>query len=178
VTSDLVTAGIDQQNIKSSRFSTSPQYGWFGKTPESYNVVNRIAVKALSDEQFEAIARVADNHKHVEFSGAEFKHADASSFKNQVNALALDDAMQKRKFYEDSLGVKLLPIIFGKVSLDSGATKGALVLNTAAQRQGKADSSFLAKGRGAYEAAPSVGFDEVHYRATISVTFKVVQQNK
>ena len=44
ISQQLVTAGINPDHIKSSKFSTSPQYGWFGKKPDSYKVVNRMAV--------------------------------------------------------------------------------------------------------------------------------------
>ena len=33
ITTQLTTAGINGESIKSSKFSTSPQYGWFGKKP-------------------------------------------------------------------------------------------------------------------------------------------------
>jgi len=41
ITKQLTEGGITSENIKSSKFSTSPQYGWFGKKPSSYKVINR-----------------------------------------------------------------------------------------------------------------------------------------
>lgn len=43
-TRDLVAKGISAKGIKNAKFTSTPQYGLFGKKPAVYQVVNRISV--------------------------------------------------------------------------------------------------------------------------------------
>ncbi len=58
----LQREGIDARNIRSERFSTSPQLGWFGKQPSSFEVVNRIEVKISDDRQRSVVADDVDSN--------------------------------------------------------------------------------------------------------------------
>ena len=68
ISEQLTTEGIESDSIKSSKFSTSPQYGWFGKKPDSYKVVNRMAITISDESQLKTIATVADSKAEIELS--------------------------------------------------------------------------------------------------------------
>jgi uncharacterized protein YggE len=173
ITKQLLASGMAGDKIKSSKFSTSPQYGWFGKKPDSYKVVNRMAITITDELHLKEIARVADNNKDIELTETVFEHSKKEELKNKVKADALNKVMKQKAFYESSLGVKLIPIGFRDVVADPRATSGARGVEeivVTAMRSNIKNSSFDYDD--AYDKkTPS--FDEVQYEATIYVDFKI-----
>ena len=174
LSTELIKAGLKQDAIKSSKFSSSPQYGWFGRKPASYEVVNRMAISIFEEESLKAIAVVADRYSEAELSDTAFEHSRKDEFDRQVKSKALDNVLKQKVFYEKSLGVKLAPIGIRDSDVNHQATRGAYALEevvvTAQKRvRGLADvSSAQSLGQ---PAEPS--FDEVRYQAEISVDFKI-----
>lgn len=175
ISQQLVRAGIDAEDIKSSKFSTSPQYGWFGKKPSSYKVVNRMAVSITNENQLKEIASVADNKEEVELSGTEFEHSQKDVTEEMVNEQALAKVMKQKEFYEKSLGVKLIPVGFRKSNMGYGATQGAMALEEAVVTSRKKSSSYQESSISvsAYDSNTKSSFDEVKYEAGIYVDFKI-----
>ena len=175
ITERLVGSGINQGNIKSSNFSTSPQYGWFGNKPDSYKVVNRMAISITEENQLKEIAAVADRHGQVEFSDTTFEHSRKDEVEARVKEQALAKVMKQKEFYEKALGIKLVPVGFREDSARPRATRGALALEERVLTDRKLSSSsqdFLA-GISSHDSAAEPSFDEVKYQAGISVDFKI-----
>lgn len=175
ITASLIDSGIDPDAIKSSKFSSSPQYGWFGSKPSSYEVVNRMAISITQEEHLKEIAVVADTFEEVELSDTAFEHTQKDGFNEKVKAKALANVVKQKLFYEKSLGLKLTPIGIRDSNVRQRATSGAMVLEevvVTAARQSKSSYSPKAKRRN-QEHDPS--FDEVLYEANLSVEFKIEQ---
>ncbi len=166
--------GIASADIKNSKFSSSPQYGWFGSEPDSYEVMNRVAIKITNEKQLEAIAIVADNHKEVSLSGTTFKHSKKADFESMVKEKALQKVLDKKRFYEQSLGIKLTPVSFSESDIGFHPTQGANLLEDEFMMTAKRRSEKSSYSRSADMAprAPN-SFDEVKYRAVMTVEFKV-----
>ena len=173
ITRSLVAAGISKDSIKSSKFSSSPQYGWFGSKPLSFKVVNRMAISITSEAHLKEIAAVADQSEEVELSDTAFEHTKKDEFNEKVKAKALEKILKQKAFYEKSLGVKLIPVGIRDSNIRQRATRGAMVLEevvvTAARRE-KDSYSSVAKYR---DQAQEPSFDEVKYEASMSVDFKI-----
>ena len=172
ITKQFVAAGIDLENIKSSKFSTSPQYGWFGKKPSSYKVVNRMAVTITEENQLKEIASVADNHEQVELLDTAFEHSQKEMTEEMVNQQALAKVMKQKEFYEKSLGIKLVPVGFRKSNIGYGATQGAMALESTVLTSRNKSSSYQ-ESPARYESSAKSSFDEVKYEAGIYVDFKI-----
>ncbi|MBL4798346.1 MAG: SIMPL domain-containing protein [Oleispira sp.] len=172
ITKQFVAAGIDLENIKSSKFSTSPQYGWFGKKPSSYKVVNRMAVTITEENQLKEIASVADNYEQVELLDTAFEHSQKEMTEEMVNQQALAKVMKQKEFYEKSLGIKLVPVGFRKSNIGYGATQGAMALESAVVTSRNKSSSYQ-ESPARYESSAKSSFDEVKYEAGIYVDFKI-----
>ena len=174
ITEQLTAAGLDGETIKSSKFSSSPQYGWFGKKPDSYKVVNRMAITITDESQLKTIATVADSKKEIELADTSFEHSKADEYKNKVKKRALEKAMQQKKFYESSLGVTLTPVSFRNSQVRFRGTQGAEILGdvmvTATQRSMN-KMQDVAMSRPMAKKAPS--FDEIEYEAEIYIDFKI-----
>ena len=178
ISQQLVTAGINPDHIKSSKFSTSPQYGWFGKKPDSYKVVNRMAVTITQESQLKTIASVADSKEQIELSDIAFEHSQKDAFKNQVKQLALEKVMKQKALYETSLGVTLTPVSFRDNRLWVRGTQGAQMLEEIVVTATKRSRSYNDSGENFSNsaAAKSVesSFDEIVYTAEVFVDFSAV----
>lgn len=174
IISTLTSKGVRPENINTSKFSTSPQFGWFGKSPSSYEIVNRMSIAIFDEKQLVEIAKLSDAHKAVELAGTNYEHTKKKEYMLRVKKKALDDALQQKTFYEKSLGVKLITKNFRDSNIGFGATRGADRLR---QRIVVTGSRIQKPKSIAYESAPSVtpqSFDEVEYRASIHVDFIVI----
>jgi uncharacterized protein len=174
----LISAGLDKNAINSSKFSSSPEYGWFGSKPASYKVVNRMSISILSESHLKEIAFVADKFKQVELSDTAFEHTKKDEYNEKVKTKALQNIMKQKEFYEKTLGVELKPVGIRDSDIHQGPTRGALamememivVTNSKAEK-----GDYLSQNRSrVQEQEPS--FDEVKYQAILSVDFKIEQQ--
>jgi len=176
LTRSLRDSGISAGAIKSSKFSSSPQYGWLGKKPSSFQVVNRMAVTIEQEAHLNEIAKAADKYQEIELSDTAFEHTKKDEFNKKVKADALAKIIEQKEFYEKSLGVKLAPIGIRDSNLRRRATRGAMMLENvmvSAVRRERDSNSSITEFR-APKAEPS--FDEIKYEANLAVDFKIEQQ--
>lgn len=171
----LLASGLSTQQIQNSKFSSNPQYGWFGKTPESHKVVNRISITIHKEKQLQNIATTADTMKQVELKGIEFKNTKEEALKTELKDVALAKIMKSKAQYEQSLNLKLKARGFRELYNDAQATMGANALEETLHLRENENSrtSFISKS---YEApAQSSGFDEMNYRVALTVDFIVAE---
>ncbi len=163
---EFSAAGISSDDIRASKFSTSPQYGWFGKAPSSFEVINTIVVVVESEEQFQAVAAVADRQKEIQVSQTEFEHSQKDEFEKKVRQKAMDKVMEERQFYETQLGLSLRPVSF------SVSTARPQPMRRRAQVESLALSDM--EGGMAMDQAMQTGtFDEIRYMSSVQVLFEV-----
>jgi len=179
ISQQLVSAGINPKHIKSSTFSTSPQYGWFGKKPDSYKVVNRMAVTITEESQLKTIAGIADSKEEIELSNIAFEHSKKDAYKTKVKKLALEKVMEQKALYESSLGVTLTPVSFRDNRLWIQGSQGAQMLEEVVVTASKRSHSYnepadFAQSMVAKSVEPS--FDEIVYTAEIFVVFSAVTE--
>ena len=175
----LTESDISPENIKTSKFSTSPQFGWFGDEPDSYQIINRMAVSIFSEKHLNLLATISDNHKEISLSTKEFEHTGKDKFEALVKKKALEKVMAQKKFYEAQLGLKLKPVAFRDFDVVQSGTQSArdletkiVVTGSRLKRKKAKSDSFLAD---AVQSVPQT-FDEVEYTATISVEFEVISK--
>lgn len=174
---DFVAAGIPQEDINNSKFSSSPQFGLFGRNPNSFEVSARMEIEVSSEEHLQLLAAAADDNDEVEFESTEFEHSEEDAFEDQVRELALQDVMAQKAYYESSLGLELKAVNF----FYGGIRQIARALPRAAMAQ---EMAMDANSRGAVSslsvsAAPAVAptFDEVEYQTNITVVFEIINEN-
>ncbi len=167
----LVASGIDAKAINNSKFSSSPEYGWFGKKPSSYKVINRVSVSITDENQLKTIAAIADGSENIELAGTEFEHSKKSEFKEKVKTKALEDIKRQKSVYEKSLDLTLTPIGIRDAAIRHTPTRGAMQLEevmVTAQR-----SSKIRSNDENFQPQPESSFDEILYQADISVEFSI-----
>jgi len=165
----LVASGINESDIKSAKFSTSPQYGWFGKKPDAYKAVNRMSVTITTEKQLLAVAKVSDDKEAVELASTKYEHTKKSDYQQKVKQKALDKIMKEKDFYEKSLGVSLKTIGIRDVNFSQRPTRAAMQVEEVVVTARKSSSSM------AYDSAPPrpTSFDEVTYEAQLFIDFSI-----
>lgn len=169
----MIDAGVSPDEINTSKFSSSPQFGWFGSKPKSFEVINRMSVGITDEAHLQLIARLTDDNDEIVMAGMEFEHTAKEEFQDDVRKAALDKALAQRTVYEQQLGIKLTPInVQENVVVPYKARAYLEEASVSAVRQrSSADSAILAN-----TPPPPQTFDEVEYQATVYVTFKVEQE--
>ena len=163
----LVAAGIDADDIQSSKYSASPQFGWFGDSPNSFEIVNTLTVTVDEDTLFRRVAEISDSDKSIRFAGAKFEHSKKEEFEDRVRDKAVDAVLSDKEYFESKLGLRLTPVSFNFSDVLADQYGGFGVLEeivVTAQRSASI---------GPASKAPASSFDEVEYRVSVSITFAV-----
>ncbi len=163
----LTQQGIPEKAIRAEKFSSSPQFGWFGHTPTSYDVVNRLIVDVTDDTQLIRVSEVAAKSTDTSIGTITFEYTKQAALQETVRHLAFDDALARKTFYEERLGATLRPVGF------------AFSDRTARERSPEAMQEVVvtATKRSDYSSAPAAAtppsFDEQEYEVSVEVTFEV-----
>ena len=175
----LQKAGIAAKEINTAKFSTSPQYGWFGEKPDSYKVVNRMDVGVYAENQLIELAKIADEYEEVVLADTRFEHTKKREFQNRVKQKALEDILQQKKFYEESLGIKLVAHAIRDIHVYEAATQGAKFRNARLMKSPHKDQvAPMNQDFAPPEISQSSGsqFDEIKYEANMFVEFRIEDQ--
>lgn len=169
----LIDKGISPEKINNSKFSSSPQYGWFGKKPSSYKIVNRVAVVILDESHLQDIAELSDMHEEIVLSGVTFEHTKKDEYGFMVKEKALAKILKRKAYYEKSLGIVLTPFRFHENKVNFEATTGAGLIEEVIVTGIRTDKSGYSSRHADYAPPRVSSFDEVKYSASITVDFKV-----
>ena len=169
----LIERGVKDEKINNSKFSSSPQYGWFGKKPTSYKIVNRVAIVIVDESHLQDLAELSDRYEEIVLSGVTYEHSKNEEFSLKVKEQALAKIMNKKAYYEKSLGMVLTPVKFYENHVDLEATEGAGMLEEVVVTGIRADKSEYSSRKVNYSPPRNSSFDEVKYSANITVDFRV-----
>lgn len=172
LTDEFIRNGISPDKINNAQFSSSPQYGWFGKKPSQYEVINRLKVTVSDEGQLTLLARAADRSESVILGVIEFEHSAKKEYEERVRTLALENAIGKSASYAQRLELHLVPVAFnfGDVMPRRPRSSGLMeeIIVTARKTSQSIRDVPVAM------AGPAMTFDEVSYKATVEVVFEVV----
>lgn len=171
ITQTLIDAGVGKDEINTSKFSSSPQFGWFGSKPKSFEVVNRMSVGITDEAHLQLIAALTDDNDEVVLAGMKFEHTEKEAFENKVRANAMDKALARKAVLEERLGFVLVPIGFNEQIATPYETRGYAELDRA---RSPAQFSANSVAGGVIQTQPT--FDEITYRATVFVTFGILRE--
>jgi uncharacterized protein YggE len=166
----LQSQGIDAKKIRAQKFSSSPQYGWFGKTPSSFEATNRLIVDVADERELMIVTAAAANPPDLTIGVIAFEYSKQRDLEEQVRREAFDDALAKKGFYEQRLGATLRPVGFRFSDASARGTEGGeldeVVVTGSRSVMGIAQSH-------ADSYAPLPSFDEKLYEVSAVVTFAV-----
>lgn len=167
----LAAKGISKDRIQASSFSTTPEYGLFGKKPKSYNVKNFIKITINNDNEFREASKVVDEYKEVDYIGVELEHSDKEAMKLQALRKACENNMKKKNIFEETFGVALAVKSFQTHGgLASVASESPESLYRRRQLQGK---DTLNVSSGFYSGKEITAFGELIFTANVTVQYLV-----
>ena len=170
ITKKLISSGISQDNIKGTKFSSTPEYGFFGKKPNNYVVDNSLKISVENEKELQEVAGIVDNYKNVFYQGLELKKEKKEEVKKQLLNMALANAKARQKVYENELNIILEPISFEEnISVDMPVMQ----------------EMFSRKSKLAYESIVSsssyeknLDLGEHVYYGSVNVRYKVRKKTK
>lgn len=169
VIQQLIQSGVSTKDINSAKFSSSPEYGWFGKKPDSYKVVNRMTVTITDEQHLQILAKIADNHKDIQLTNTEFNNTKEDEDKRKAKSNALEKIMKQKDIYEEALNITLTPININESNIYPIHARQEM---TSRVKMAAPQASIMSNGANVATNEPS-SFDEVIYKATMSIEFIV-----
>ena len=166
ISSALTANEIPLKNIKNSKFSTSPDYGWFGNKPDSYKVANTVTVLINNETGLQSIAKIVDSYDEVTLISTEYKHSEKELYKQKVKEKALNKVLKQKEFYAKSLGLKLKPISFTNQA--SFVNDDIEMIVVTGSRVKRSDYSSVSS-----EEQAQTSFEKVTYSTNVTVQFIV-----
>ena len=177
---EFVAAGFPADDINNSKFSSSPQFGLFGRNPNSFEVSARMKIQVSSEEHLQLLAAAADEHDEVEFESTALEHSEKNSFEDQVREMALQDVKAQKAYYESSLGQELKAINFfygGIRQMSRAMPRAAMAQEMGMEMEMDANGGRASTSLSLTASAVAPTFDEVEYQTNINVVFEIVNEN-
>jgi uncharacterized protein YggE len=173
LTEYLKGLGVPADRIQASKFSSTPKFGMFGDKAKSYRLENVMRISVQDENEFQAAAGAVDKWAEIQFDGVEFEYADKELQKQSAIAKACDNANDRKKVYEEKLGLKLTPARFSEGEVGQ---RNATVANYGVARGLYGSSSpTIPESAPAGPAAEDTvsSFGEIIYTAKVSVEYTV-----
>jgi hypothetical protein len=172
----LKERGIPAEKIQSARFSSTPKHWVFSDKAKSYRIENQVKVTVMEDKEFSAVAQLVDRFPELQFVGIEFEHSDKEGLKKKALAQALDNATERKRVFEERLGIKLQPKSFSQSAVTMQSPGRPRAYDMASRySSAKLPSSAEAAGVEVTEEAGSV-FGELVFNAAVTVEYAVEKQ--
>jgi uncharacterized protein YggE len=173
----LKNKSIPLDRVQASKFSSTPKHGWFGDKAKSYRVDNFVKVTVQNEDEFQTVAGAVDNWADIQYLSIDFEHSNKDALKAQAIAKACDNAIEKKKMYEEKFGVSLVARKFSEGPVEE---RGPMVAQRDVMREGLASggtqpSSWAGKGpteSSAVEEGTSP-FGELTYSVRVAVEYSV-----
>jgi uncharacterized protein len=103
----LAAKGVPASQVQASSFSSTEKYGLFSDKVKSHRVSNLLNVTVRSEKEFQIVADAIDSLPEAQYLGVKFERSDKEQLKAKAIAEACDNATQRKKVFEEKLGLKL-----------------------------------------------------------------------
>ncbi len=170
--------GIQAGQIQASKFSSTPKYGMFSEKVKSYRVDHLLKITVQNEEQFQAVAKAVDTMPTLEYLGVDLEHSNEDGLKAQAIGRACDNANERKKVFEDRLGLKLTAKAFNDPATATersieGRRAAGFQAATAPSFTGiPADPSFYVVTRALEQRREGEsGFGELTFKAQVRVEY-------
>lgn len=157
----LQGAGIDTTRINESRFSSTPEYGFFDERPKSFKVENSLTIEISDEAQMIAVATVSDELEQVHYMGNSTEPEDQPESNKVLVEKAIELVQSKAELFKSRLGVQLKVVEFEEQVIEAIEAP----LSKSSHRSSNIYSSF----------DTNTSFGQSSHHATVSVTYEVLR---
>lgn len=109
--------GFGTNQIQAARFASTQKYGIFAEKAKSHRVDNFLKITVRDEKEFQTVANAVDRWPEVHFLGIDFEHSNKEALKVRAQVQACDNAGERKKMFEEKLGVKLSPKRFSEAAV-------------------------------------------------------------
>jgi uncharacterized protein YggE len=173
----LKEGGFGTNQVQAARFSSTQNYGIFAEKAKSHRVDNFLRITVRDEKEFQTVANTVDRWPEVHFLGIDFEHTNKEAIKAGAQVQACDNAGERKKLFEEKLGVKLSPKRFSEAAVVPVQPDRKYYDSRYASFSGsKFEKTTSIPGRGAGDGAieDSVSpFGELVFSARITVEYAV-----
>jgi uncharacterized protein YggE len=180
VVKKLAESGLDKDRVHTSRFSSTPVHSSWSKKVKEYHIESTIRVHAESENEVEVLAGLVDSIDEMSLSSLSFEMTKKDDITIELMKAAFDKIEMRKKMYESSLGVTLVPKQIGQTASKPGNRRNRFLNDYAA------DTSFAGvltnpeltvTLHALQQRAPEDlnQFEELLYKVDMVVTFDVFQ---
>ena len=177
----LQQAGITPDRISAAKFSSVPNYGFFGDKPSSYEISNDVSVVVRGEDDMAIIAQAVDGMKEVSYLAAQFEDSNKKAHEGDALDDALANIARKKSAYEKALSITLTPLRVGDTSYQRVRQMAAPVTfdegTTQFQARSVAKSALGANSSAEFalneNASDGNGFGELRYESNVRVEYLV-----
>jgi uncharacterized protein len=169
----LKNKNLPLERVMASKFSSTPKYGWFSDKAKSYRVENFVKITVQDENEFQAVAGAVDTWSEIQYLSIDFEHSNKEALKSQVIAKACDNAIERRKTYEEKFAVQLVARRFTEGQVEQ-KTPAFHMDGIVAEK-----STFLSRGSAAPASTPAQiqegvsPFGELTYSVKVTVEYSV-----
>lgn len=176
----LEKSGIPAERVRVSRFSTMPvQSRFLSSKVKSYEIESRVTVEAASEKEVQAVAAVVDEADDVSLLSLTFDNTRKEEIAAQVLQQALAKIGKLRQAYENELGVTLVPRSVGAPAMPPMPTSACAGKNVSGLSLPPPDGKLVLHALAAHGPEQDISqFDQVVYKAAVTVTFDVVPRDR
>lgn len=178
----LQQAGISPDRITAAKFSSVPNYGFFGDKPSSYEISNDVSVVVRGEDDMAVIAHVVDGMKEASYLAVQFE--DSNKKAHEADALndALANIARKKSAYEKALSFTLVPLRVADTSFQQLKQQMAPAMVDPGRQAFAERSADPSQMRMQSSAAMAVeegsgdggsGFGELRYQSNVQVDYLV-----
>jgi len=169
----LKESGFTTNQIQGAKFSSTPKSGWFSEKAKSHRVDNFLKITVRDEKDFQAVGLTVDKWPEVQFLGIDVQHSDKEGMKAKAQAEALAKAGERRKLYEQTLGVKLVAKRFQETLNASATPEAPQVYGGVAYSSIRYDKTTSIPGRERETEDVSSPFGEMTFTARVVVEYAV-----
>ena len=171
----LQQAGIAADRITAAKFSSLPNYGFFGDKPSSYEISNDVSVVIRGEDDMALIAQSVDSMKEVSYLAAQFEDSNKKAHQGDALNDALAAIARQKAAYEKALGFTLAPLRISETSVQHVPTMAYPI------RHDKGQPAVSMQFKSMEAAAPSDegsdatagGFGELRYESSVVAEYLV-----
>lgn len=170
----LQQAGITADRISAAKFSSVPNYGFFGDKPSNYEISNDVSIVVRGEDDMTVIAQAVDGMKEVSYLAARFEDSNRKMHESEALNDALAGIALQKAAYEKALGIVLTPLRV----METGYPPMQQVIpyeEDAAQSQGHAAMAIKSAAEFAVSensnGTSAGGFGELRYTTSVIVEY-------
>lgn len=176
----LTSQGISPDQVRASKFSSTEKYSMFSEKVKSHRVDNLLKVTVRNEQEFQVVADSVDAIAEAQYLGLEFERSDKEEIKLRAIGEACDNATERKKVFEQELGLKLTPKRFaepGAPSLAPELTGGLRARGDTATSRALGFSpdvsAYVAIHALQQRSDDASGFGELTFKAQVTVEYSV-----